>query len=182
MNRDELPHMLAAGGIVLCQTALDRKVTGPSGRGPRFGRSAIAPLEGGYALLIRKHGKWDIPKGKLKEYEPLEQCAIREIAEETGLHPRTLSIRGLLCRSSYISRYSGLPFNKVVSWFLLDYSGSPDDLLTPDLTEDIDLCQWVPVADLVETLQAGRSYLAPLRRSIEQFLSAPSESNTVAVP
>ena len=173
MSRDELPHMLAAGGIVLCQAAPDRKVACLNGRGPRLGGSTVAPLEGGYALLIRKHGKWDIPKGKLKEYEPLEQCAIREIAEETGLPPSTLSIRSPLCRSRYISRYSGIPFNKEVSWFLLDYSGSPDDPLTPDLTEDIDLCQWVPIANLVETLQSGRSYLAPLRHFIERFLSAP---------
>jgi 8-oxo-dGTP pyrophosphatase MutT (NUDIX family) len=146
MNRDELPQMLAAGGLVLC---------------------------GGYALLIRKHGKWDIPKGKLKEYEPLDQCAVREIAEETGLQPGLLSIRAPLCRSSYISYYSGIPMNKTVSWYLLDYAGQLTDALTPDLTEDIDLCQWVPVTDLVETLEAARRYLGPVRQPIRQYLSAP---------
>ncbi len=146
MNRDELPQMLAAGGLVLC---------------------------GGYALLIRKHGKWDIPKGKLKEYEPLDQCAVREIAEETGLQPGLLTIRAPLCRSSYISYYSGIPMNKTVSWYLLDYAGQSTDALTPDLTEDIDLCQWIPLAELVETLEAARRYLAPVRRYVQQYLSAP---------
>jgi 8-oxo-dGTP pyrophosphatase MutT (NUDIX family) len=146
MNRDELPQMLAAGGLVLC---------------------------GGYGLLIRKHGKWDIPKGKLKEYEPLDRCAVREISEETGLKPRLLSIRASLCRSSYVSYYSGIPMNKTVSWFLLDYAGQLTDALTPDLTEDIDLCQWVPVTDLVETLEAARRYLGPVRQRIRQYLSVP---------
>src|SRR5215218_2061741 len=36
-------------------------------------------------LLIFRHGKWDLPKGKLDEKESLEDCAIREIQEETGL-------------------------------------------------------------------------------------------------
>ena len=70
MNRDELPQMAAAGGLVLA---------------------------GGQALLIRKHRLWDLPKGKLSENELPELCAIREIAEETGLDPELLSIRAPLC-------------------------------------------------------------------------------------
>ena len=46
-------------------------------------------LCGGYALLIRKHGQWDIPKGKRKKKERAEKCARREVAEETGLKKRT---------------------------------------------------------------------------------------------
>ncbi|MFI5133605.1 MAG: NUDIX hydrolase [Chitinophagales bacterium] len=36
-------------------------------------------------LLIFRHGKWDLPKGKLNKGEDLETCAIREVQEETGL-------------------------------------------------------------------------------------------------
>jgi hypothetical protein len=35
-------------------------------------------------LLIKRLGKWDLPKGKIKKSETLEECAIREIEEETG--------------------------------------------------------------------------------------------------
>ena len=66
MNRDELPQMAAAGGLVLA---------------------------GGQALLIRKHHLWDLPKGKLSGDERPEDCAVREISEETGLNPQLLSIR-----------------------------------------------------------------------------------------
>src|SRR4030095_3659462 len=36
-------------------------------------------------LLILRRGKWDMPKGKLDKGEKLEDCAIREVEEETGL-------------------------------------------------------------------------------------------------
>ena len=139
MSNGEIPQMAAAGGLVLC---------------------------GGHALLIRKHGLWDIPKGKKKK-ESAEVCAVREISEETGLDSGLLKIRGPLCRSSYISYYSGKPFNKTVEWFLLDYKGKLSDPLIPDLSEDIDLCWWAPVDDLLEVLEKGRPYLRSVRRSIE---------------
>ena len=143
MNNGDIPQMAAAGGLVLC---------------------------GGHVLLIRKHGLWDIPKGKVKKKEPPEHCAVREIAEETGLAPGLLAIRALLCRSSYISYYLGKPFNKTVDWFLLDYGGDLSDPLTPDLSEDIDLCQWTPVEDLIDTLETARRYLKAVQSSVRQSM------------
>ena len=132
MSNNELPQMAAAGGLVLC---------------------------GGNALLIRKHGQWDIPKGKKKKKEQPEKCALREVAEETGLDKERLSIRRKFCRSSYITYYASKPVNKTVDWFLMDYAGSLDDRLTPDLGENIDLCAWIPLPELVSTMQTARRYL-----------------------
>lgn len=129
-------------------------------------------LCGGYALLIRKHGRWDIPKGKVKKKEQPEKCAVREIAEETGLNPRLLSVLRPLCRTSYISYYSGKPFNKTVDWFLLDYVGTLADPLIPDLSENIDHCQWIAFGDLLSTMKKARSYLKPVKPHIEMALVA----------
>ena len=144
MNRDELPQMAAAGGLV---------------------------LSGGHALLIRKHHLWDLPKGKLSGDEEPESCAVREISEETGLDPDLLAIRSPLCRSSYISYYSFGPVNKTVNWFLLDYAGEVDDPLTPELSEDIDLCRWVATSDLTGIAGSARAYLRPVWPVIEQELT-----------
>ena len=145
MNRDDLPQMPAAGGLVLC---------------------------GGHALLIRKHMKWDLPKGKVKKREPAEKCALREISEETGLNKKRLSIRQPLCRSSYISYYSYGPVNKTVDWFILDYEGEVTDPLSPDVSEDIDMCRWVAFDELLDVMEAARDYLGPVKVHIGNYLSA----------
>ena len=139
MNNSEIPQMAAAGGLVLC---------------------------GGSVLLIRKHGLWDIPKGKIKKKEPPRRCARREIAEETGLKRKRLKIRSHFCRTSYISYYSGKPFNKTVDWFLLDYDGSLTDPLEPDLSENIDHCAWIPIEDLLDTMQTARPYLRAVQTAL----------------
>ena len=120
--------------------------------------------------MIRKHGLWDIPKGKVKKKEPHERCALREVSEETGLRRKRLIIRQFLCRTSYISYYSGKPFNKTVTWFLLDYQGEITEPLYPDLSEDIDLCEWVSVDDLLDRLDEGRPYLRAVRRVVADSL------------
>ena len=127
-------------------------------------------LSGGHALLIRKHQEWDLPKGKLHEDESPEYCAIREIAEETGLDPDLLSIRAPLCRASYVSWYDIGPVNKTVEWFLLDYAGSITSPLTPELSEDIDLCQWVESSSLLDSMMDARLYLGPVWFAIEDAL------------
>ena len=41
--------------------------------------------EEGNMLLIRRNGRWDLPKGKVEPGETLLQAALRETTEETGL-------------------------------------------------------------------------------------------------
>ena len=36
-------------------------------------------------LFIFRKGKWDLPKGKPEKDESLDDCAIREVTEETGI-------------------------------------------------------------------------------------------------
>lgn len=36
-------------------------------------------------LLIRRHGKWDLPKGKVEVGESVESAAVREVEEECGI-------------------------------------------------------------------------------------------------
>lgn len=45
----------------------------------------IVSNSSGEILFIKRLGKWDLPKGKIEEGESLEQTALREVKEETGL-------------------------------------------------------------------------------------------------
>ncbi|MFI3315999.1 MAG: NUDIX domain-containing protein [Rikenellaceae bacterium] len=36
-------------------------------------------------LMIFRNGRWDLPKGHLERAESIEECALREVSEETGI-------------------------------------------------------------------------------------------------
>ena len=46
-----------------------------------------------FAFLLMQHAtRWDLPKGQLDDGETIEQCAIRELEEETGIAAADLAI------------------------------------------------------------------------------------------
>ena len=55
-------------------------------------------------LFIFRRGKWDLPKGKLDRGETLEQCAIREVEEETGVRQLNLVRFLLITEHEYVER------------------------------------------------------------------------------
>ena len=144
MSRNSLRTKVACGGIVLCN---------------------------GHGLLIRKHGLWDLPKGKRRKDESNKDCAVREISEETGLNSSLLVPRTKLCKTSYVAYYGGEPVLKTVHWLVLEYAGELSDRLVPDLNEDIDLCRWVPFAELDAHFKAARPYLHPVVRAVRDLLA-----------
>lgn len=100
----------------------------------------------GRVLLIFRRGKWDLPKGKLEDDEPVELCADREIKEETG-------IKELLLRKPLITTYhtyteKGKSILKETQWFLFDAVGRQE--LKPQTDEDIMEALWVSPDKLQE--------------------------------
>ncbi len=69
---------------------------------PRVGVGAVI-LDGERVLLARRGrapsaGKWSIPGGLVHLGERLEEAAVREVQEETGLHVRLLGLCGVIDR------------------------------------------------------------------------------------
>jgi 8-oxo-dGTP pyrophosphatase MutT (NUDIX family) len=90
-------------------------------------------------LMIFRRGKWDLPKGKLDPEEKIEECALREVEEETGL--QNLSLKQLLCTTYHTYHQNGDFILKESFWFLM--ITPREQVLTPQLDEDIEKCEWV---------------------------------------
>ena len=95
--------------------------------------------EAGELLMMKRRGFWDMPKGKLDEGETIEDCAIREVSEETGLH--NLSIVRKLHTTYHTYLYKGKPALKPSHWFLMAQTGH--EALIPQTEEDITEIRWV---------------------------------------
>ncbi len=93
----------------------------------------------GKVLLIFRRGKWDLPKGKVEDNEPIELCAEREVKEETGL--KELLLRKPLVITYHTYTEKGKSILKETHWFLLD--ASPDQEFEPQTEEDILKVEWV---------------------------------------
>ncbi len=90
-------------------------------------------------LLIFRRGKWDLPKGKLDEDETLEQCAIREVEEETGL--KNIELLSPLI-VTYHTYHQGTSFVlKESYWYKMKVNGQQQ--LIPQTIEDIEKVIWV---------------------------------------
>ena len=97
-------------------------------------------------LLIFRKGKWDLPKGKQEENEPLALCADREIKEETGLNELELIKPLLITYHTYIEK--GKSILKETHWFLFNAPG--DQKVEPQTEEDILKIEWVEKEKLSE--------------------------------
>jgi 8-oxo-dGTP pyrophosphatase MutT (NUDIX family) len=95
-------------------------------------------------LIILRRGKWDLPKGKLDAGEKLEDCAVREVEEETGL--RGVTVNSFLT-VTYHTYNEGTKFVlKESHWFTMDVSEG--QTLTPQTEEDITEIKWVGIREI----------------------------------
>lgn len=125
------------------QKAFQRKFTSVQAAG------GLVKNENNSFLMIFRRGKWDFPKGKLDKGEKLEDCAVREVAEETGLKNIKLVCPLVVTYHTYHegSRY----VLKESHWFGMTVPG--DQKLTPQTEEDISDIKWISKNELSSYLQ-----------------------------
>jgi 8-oxo-dGTP pyrophosphatase MutT (NUDIX family) len=119
----------------------------------------VAFRPGKKVLLVHrpKYDDWSFPKGKLEPGETDEECALREVEEETGLR---CELEAELPEARYEDRH-GRP-KRVRYWTMrpLDGSFAPND--------EVDAIDWLPVPDAAARLtyprdQAVLRACAPVR-------------------
>ena len=89
-------------------------------------------------LFIHRKGRWDLPKGKVDRGETLEDGAIREVEEETGV--KNLEIVRFLDTTYHILKRNGKYKLKETYWYEMftEYDGK----LIPETQEDIKKAKW----------------------------------------
>jgi 8-oxo-dGTP pyrophosphatase MutT (NUDIX family) len=100
----------------------------------------------GEILLISRRGKWDLPKGKLEDNETIEQCAQREVQEETGLKQIKLEKQIETTYHTYVQ--FGTHILKESHWFSM--KTIEDEKLIPQTEEDINEIKWVKKEDVTK--------------------------------
>ncbi len=95
-------------------------------------------------LIIKRLGKWDLPKGKIDAGETIEEAAIREVEEECGID--NLSITKKITVSYHTYKLYGHRFLKVTHWFEMNtfFTGT----LIPQAEENITEAIWVNKQDI----------------------------------
>ncbi len=101
-------------------------------------------IQEGKVLLIKRLGMYDLPKGHQETGETIEQCAIREVEEECGLHQ--LQITAPLSTTLHIYEREDNWFLKKTYWFRMHTV--PHQSLTPQTEEDIEAAFWFPLCQL----------------------------------
>lgn len=77
----------------------------------------------GNRLLIRRNGRWDLPKGKVEAGETLRCAALRESREETGLEAFAPDGATARCKTYHIYNLYGGWHLKQTSWFVSRCAG-----------------------------------------------------------
>src|SRR3984893_13251269 len=116
------------------------------------GAAAVVAVDGaGRVCLVRqyRHGVtdflWEIPAGKLDPGEAPQVCAVRELAEETGVAAKRWTSLGQFLPAPGI-------FSEVIHLYLaqdLDVGAA-----APDADEDLEL-QWLPLTDAAARVLRG---------------------------
>ncbi len=115
----------SAGGVLV------RRLRG------RFWVAAIRPRG-------KPEGTWALPKGLIDQGESGAETAVREVAEETGLAGR---LEQKLGDVRYVYTRRGERVFKVVSFFLLRYSGGRIGELPPGMEREVAEARWLPLED-----------------------------------
>jgi 8-oxo-dGTP pyrophosphatase MutT (NUDIX family) len=105
----------------------------------------------------KRAGVWALPKGRIDEGEAAEATAVREVAEETGAHGRSL---GKLGDVKYTFTWPPKPAEgerifKIVSFFLVRYEGGRLGDVPEEFRHEVDEVKWLPLEEAPRLLAYG---------------------------
>jgi 8-oxo-dGTP pyrophosphatase MutT (NUDIX family) len=102
----------------------------------------------GNLLMMFRKGMWDMPKGKLDEGESIDDCALREVIEETGLSSISVGEKLSITYHTYYSKEK--LFVKPSHWYKMHFNGTEQPI--PQVEEDITEIRWVKKDEVGELM------------------------------
>jgi 8-oxo-dGTP pyrophosphatase MutT (NUDIX family) len=138
------------------------------------GAVLVRTLRGRWHMAaIRPAGKpdgvWALPKGRIDPGERGEETALREVQEETGAHGRSL---GKLGDVRYVFTWEGERVFKVVSFFLVRYSGGRLGDVPAEHRHEVADVRWLPL-DEAPALLAYRGERDMAERALARLADLP---------
>lgn len=124
-------------------------------------------------LIIKRFGKWDLPKGKLTKGENIESAALREVTEECGISG--LKITRTLKPTYHTYYLNNQKVLKKTCWFEMKYSGN--EPFRPQFEEDITEVLWFNKENLPDI--TSNTYQSILDVLIDSGHLEPSYSFTL---
>jgi 8-oxo-dGTP pyrophosphatase MutT (NUDIX family) len=121
-------HRISSGGVVFR----------PAGAGYEVALIRVARADG---------DAWALPKGWVEKGEDLEQTAVREVREETGLDAKVLRKLGEITYEFYSKTDHGR-IVKTVHLFLMEYLGGS----TANHDDEVEEVRWFPIEDALGAL------------------------------
>ncbi|MGA0434737.1 MAG: NUDIX hydrolase [Flavobacteriales bacterium] len=100
-----------------------------------------------HLLWIERNGKWDLPKGKVEPKEAIEDAALREVEEETGIQP--LALGSFIDKTYHTYDEGGTPILKTTFWYHAFHDGD-DTPGNPQSIEGITDVHWIHQDDLAK--------------------------------
>jgi 8-oxo-dGTP pyrophosphatase MutT (NUDIX family) len=100
----------------------------------------------------RKRPVWALPKGLIDSGERPEETALREVEEETGVAARLVTKLGDV---RYVYTWDGERIFKVVSFYLLRYSGGRLGNIPAEHQIEVEEARWLPLEEAPKLLAYG---------------------------
>ena len=104
----------------------------------------------GQWLMIRRNGRWDLPKGHRECGERIEECAAREIEEETGVRAGVVRPLCDTLHAYYFPKTERWELKRT-HWYELHTASC--DRLVPQLEEGIERAAWCTPAEVARNLR-----------------------------
>ncbi|HEX7937340.1 MAG TPA: NUDIX hydrolase [Gemmatimonadaceae bacterium] len=111
----------------------------------------VMRMDGGrrlYLLIRDSHDNWGFPKGHVEAGERTESAAVREVAEETGVHE--LTVRAAMDPIQWMFTWHGALIHKTCHFFLMEAS---DAETHPQASEGIRECRWTGLDEALRLLR-----------------------------